>query len=270
LCFTLLATLPAFVSYRVFTWQDRLRRWPASRQHTHGSWRSMLWLVCRQVRWFHVVMLAAGFVIASILPRTEPIAWPFIGVVLGAMLGVSAFAPDQMGGSVRFLGDRRLPLGRWWLVKVALPMITLAVIVLMVMMIIDLTFTLRADVAPRENIAVSWHDIDPYRAVTPAMIPLGPVYGFAVGQFFGLACRKGVVAIVLSMLSAAGLVVVWLPSMVVGGPAAWKWLISPIVLIVATRLAMRPWAAGRLSDWRPAMLIFGAVLLALGGVMLSN
>jgi hypothetical protein len=254
--------VPAFVSYRLFTRLDRARRGTAiSETIEPRPWRVLIWLAWRQVRWFHAVVLGVGLLIASVLPRTEPLAWPFFGVVLGVAMGVSAFGPDQLGGAVRFLGDRRLPLGRLWLVKTFLPLLSLGAIVLVILLNIALMFAVRNQTGPRD-MAIDL-------LASSGMILLGPVYGFAVGQFFGLVCRKGAVASVLAILSAAGLLAVWLPSMIVGGLAIWQWLLPPLVLIAATRLAMRPWVAGRLSDWRPAIGIAGAGLLALGGVALS-
>ena len=241
----LLSLLPALVSYRLFTRPDRSRRRMASRiGAVHGQWRAMFWLVWRQSRWFHTVMLAAGLAIASILPGSEPIAWPFFGTVLGAMLGVSVFAVDNLGGECRFFGDRRIPLGPVWLVKAGLALVTLAIIILIVPLNIALVF---ADSGYRGNVAFAWQEMGFSPVAAPAMIFLGPMYGFAIGQFFGLICRKGAVAGVLTLLSTTGLVVVWLPSIIVGGLAVWQWLIPPLVLIVATRYLMRPWVAGRLG-----------------------
>jgi hypothetical protein len=255
----LFPALATFLSYRIYTRPDRLRRRTARGPVTGPeSWRVLLWVAWRQVRWLQAPVLVAGLLTAAILPRTVMLAWPLFGLVFGAVLGVSAFAPDNLGGSVRFLGERRLPLGRVWLVKTAVALMPLAAVFLVLMLgALLIYFTHPHHIA---------NGIQYSAAHSACIIFLGPVYGFAVGQFFGLVCRKGAVAAVLTLLVAGGLFAVWLPSIVVGGLAIWQVFGPPIVLIVATRLAMRPWVAGRLNDWRPTAGIVGAGLLTVGGV----
>ncbi len=256
---------PLLASYWLFSRLDRMRRRLAIQSATGpGSWRVLLWLAWRQVRWFHAVILIAGLLTASFLPRTEPLGWPFFGLVFGAVLGVSVFAPDQLGGAVRFLGERRLPLGRLWLNKTAVALAPLVVIITVFLLNAWLTVISRMSTG-RDEAAV-WQQLGFDRVVTPTTILLCPVYGFAVGQFFGLVCRKGAVAAVLTLLTAGGLLAVWAPSMIAGGLVIWQWLMPPLVLIAASWLLMRPWVAGRLSDWRPAWGIAAAGLLALGGI----
>ena len=45
------------------------------------------------------------------------ILWPVATLLVGVLCGATAFADEQQG-PFRFLGDQRLPLGRFWLVKV--------------------------------------------------------------------------------------------------------------------------------------------------------
>ena len=69
---------------------------------------------------------------------------------------------------------------------------------------------------------------------------LWPVYGFSIGQFFALICRKSAVALVLSLLVSVPIVGVWIPSLVGGGLKLWQVLPFAALLLLATRLRRGP------------------------------
>src|SRR4029078_12178132 len=46
--------------------------------------------------------------------------------------------------------------------------------------------------------------------LTPSLWLCGPVFGYALGHFLGLVCRKPAVAAVLATLTAAGVGMVWM------------------------------------------------------------
>jgi hypothetical protein len=154
-----------------------------------------------------------------------------------------------------------------WLVKIGVRAAAVLVVIAVLVLIaacwqVELQFRLQVEAnkpKPEEFRAVS--DL-----LTLGHLALVPVYGFALAQFFGMVCRKGAVAVVLSALTGVGLLALWLPSVVIGGLSAWQWIGPPLILLATTRLAMRPWVAGRLWRGRPAAAWVGAVLLAAAGV----
>jgi hypothetical protein len=89
------------------------------------------------------------------------------------------------------------------------------------------------------------------------------VYGFCIGQVFVLLCRKSILAALLSGLVAAGALGLWLPSVLCRGMGGWQVWVTPLALLLATRLLMRAWAAGRIKERRPIALLIGIGLLCL-------
>ena len=51
-------------------------------------------------------------------PEAEPLfIWPGATLALGVLAGVTTVGEEQVRGVARFWAERRLPLGRLWLVK---------------------------------------------------------------------------------------------------------------------------------------------------------
>jgi hypothetical protein len=98
------------------------------------------------------------------------------------------------------------------------------------------------------------------------LVLLGPMFGYALGQFFGLITSKETIGAVLALLTAAGVFFAWMPSLVIGGVHFWQWIVPPLVLIAATRPAMWNWLTGRLANWNVALGMLTAVLFAAAGV----
>ena len=78
------------------------------------------------------------------------------------------------------------------------------------------------------------------------------VYGFAAGGLFGLLYRHGLTAGVFALLTSLLTAGIWIPSLIGGGLHAWQVFGPPVLLLIATRLLMRPWAAGRIASWTTA------------------
>jgi hypothetical protein len=254
--------IPVVISRHLFTRPDR-NRWPARQLMTDpGNWMALSWLVWQQGRWPLLVALVIVAIIPFALPQFAPMYWPLIGLPLGVLCGVSTFAPDRLGDAHRFLGDRRLPLGQIWLVKVGLwlVVVTAAYVPLEA---ISPAF-MRATGFQQPPMLGAYEVFRGWLGVV--ILALGPLYGFAIGQFCGLLCRKSAVAAALALLVAGALTVVWVPSMAAGGLHWWQWLGPPLVLIAATRLLMRPWVSGRLSAWPSVALVIASLLLAAAGV----
>src|SRR5262249_38288888 len=93
-------------------------------------------------------------------------------------------------------------------------------------------------------------------------LAIWPAYGFSIALLIAQIVRKPVVAIVLAALVSAVSLGFWAPSLLCGGLSAWAVLLVPVLLLLASRLAMRPWASQRLATARPALAQAGCGLLA--------
>src|SRR5205085_3922837 len=88
------------------------------------------------------------------------------------------------------------------------------------------------------------------------------LHGFVVGQLFTLLCPKNLVAVMMSLPVSAGLVGVWLPSLVCGGLPVWQLVVIPVLLLAAGRLVLWAWAAERLATRRTVLSLQACGLLA--------
>ena len=78
------------------------------------------------------------------------------------------------------------------------------------------------------------------------------VYGFCFGQLFGQLARRPVIAVTFAFFLAALVGCLWVPSLLVGGVSEWQVITLPVLMLLTTRLTLRPWLAGRL--WERAAL----------------
>jgi hypothetical protein len=245
------------LSARYFGRLDRLRGKRRSSLEV-GPWRSLVWLTWRQGRaaWWTV---AVGGIVAGGLIPTKAHLWPIFGLLLGVVAGTGAFGADQAGRTFILLGERRLSPGRLWLVKHAIrfsPLLVALVIYAGSSYLHYLTSTFgRIHDGRSEGVELPVGD-------ALALLMFGPITGYAIAQFVGMVCRKESVAAVVALLIVAGIGVLWLPSLVVGGVHWWQWLLPAAILLSATRLATWPWMTGRLATWKPALGMTAAVLLA--------
>jgi hypothetical protein len=261
LAFSASAVLPAARRYMK---PDRLRH-QSMRVLTHAgpaARRAVLWLAWRQGRGVFVVLLLAGLALAVIVPVTTPFAWPMAGALFGVVAGLMAFGPDQNGSAYRMFGDRRFPLGGIWRTKVLLPIAVVGVAIGLLALNLLARYVVDAMNSANARDAVHRDFIWLRSGLNLATLVLGPLYGFACGQFFGLVYRKTAVAAVLALVTSLAAVLFWLPSIALGGLHAWQWLAPPIMLLVASRAAMRPWVTGRIGNLRPVAGLVVACLLA--------
>jgi ABC-type transport system involved in cytochrome c biogenesis permease component len=262
--------VPFVIALHRFTRLDRQRRRVEIRPARGQSWRALLWLVWRQSRVVFWMLLSAGLLAVIVLPngRTPPL-WPALGLVFGIIAGVGTFAADLPGGAYRFLGDRRVPLGRVWLVKVGLGLA--AALAPALLQVLGMVAYLKINELDSSNSSSRQELVDKlWAALSPTYLLLTLLYGFAIAQFLGLIGRKSAVAFFLAVIIGAFVLIAWWPSLIVGGVHWWQWILPPILLLVATRWLMRPWSAGRLGEWRIVAGIGAtavvAVALTLGGV----
>jgi ABC-type transport system involved in multi-copper enzyme maturation permease subunit len=245
-------------------------------QATHGTeapkrqprrWEVLLWLALRRGGIVAGVLAALGFFAGLGLPAAGTGLWPAASLLVGVACGIMVFAAEQAEGASKFLGDQRLPVGWLWLRRTAVwAGIAAAVAGLM------LLGALLALAAQPKNLP---DDADAFFARLMGAAPgefgpvgvaafllLWPAHGFALGQYCSLVWRKSAVALVVSVMAAAGAACVWVPSLLGGGLYAVQVLGVPLLLLGACRLVQWDWVTDRLKT-RPAVVrMVGGVLLA--------
>ena len=237
--------------------------------------RAAAWLAARQLvrPGLALSAFALAFGLALLLPGVQPVLlWPGLALAAGILAGVSSFADEQAHGVAMFWGERRLPVGRAWAVKVAV----YAGFALWLAALLALPLAVRSQVVA----AVPGRGEATLSAVFKSLlfeprhfgpdgwkylaVPVG--YGFAFGHLCGLLLRKAVVSAGVAVLVGGTAAALWFPSVLAGGVGFWQLWLPPILVLVTARLLLRPWSAERLG--RPAALGTlaaggGAVALAL-------
>jgi hypothetical protein len=85
--------------------------------------KALVWLSARQLLrpGLFLSAFALVFGLGILLPSLQPILiWPALALAAGVFGGVTMMADEQTSGAARYWGERRLPLGRAWAVKVAI------------------------------------------------------------------------------------------------------------------------------------------------------
>jgi hypothetical protein len=229
---------------------------------TPGRIRAMFWLVRQQ--WIvaapvgAVLALAVG--LAALLEEAHLIVgWPLVASFAGVCAGVFAWNDERARDTHRYWGERRLPPGLPWIVKVAASFLV-GLVWTLLLFLPSLVRVLASEsrggspaLARAFGDGILGHearDILPYLLVWPA-------YGFAFGHFAGILFRKTIVAVGVGMLVAAPFAAFWLPSLVTGGVHGWQLWPVPLAVLASTRLLVRPWSADRLGTARPLATVGG-------------
>jgi ABC-type transport system involved in multi-copper enzyme maturation permease subunit len=215
-----MSVAPLIGSALIFTRPDRLRRGSRVRRFEGRAvgaagpgrgWRVLFWLTWRQMRRFALILLPIGFLLGLALPAFGYSLWPTATLIVGVLCGVTAFQDEQEHGANRFLGEQRFPLGRVWAVKVGLRFaLALAVAVLMLLptSVIALLRPLLFPTGTNRETTL-FQEIFRVRGLEEAIqprvfLPLWLLYGFSVGQLCGLVFRRGLVAVVVSLILMVG------------------------------------------------------------------
>ena len=203
---------------------------------------------------------SAGVLVGAVmlLPDSHPVLlWPGATLAIGVFAGVTVLGEEQTRSVARFWAERRLPLGRMWLTKVAGHLLIAAIAAMLVFLPLfaaspNLPF--RSRLLAQTELGV--------RAELTRFIWLPLFYGFAFGHLAGMIFRKAIVAALAAVVSAATFVAPIAPSLFGGGAAAWQvW--SPALIVLGTaRLLLYPWATER-------SMSAGPVLRAIGGTSLA-
>lgn len=248
-------------------------------------WRSVFWLTWKQAAAWALPAVVATGIAGFFLPHAGLTVWPALTGLLGLAAGVGVFAGEQGTGAARFLGDRRLPAGSVWRNKVgawfslaAVPSLIALLIGLVLVSIFDpwASSSTRDDSIRARQLSEilvgglqNAGDADAAGSgalwsAEAAYLSVWLLYGFAVGQFVALVFRKAVIAGAVALVVVATVLGLWLPSLAAGGLHPWQWLGPPVILLAATRLAVRPWMSGRLGGSRAMAGLTAAALAAAG------
>jgi hypothetical protein len=245
------------------------------RERDGGSWLQLWWLCWRQ-GWMVILLLAlAAPTLALLLASSNPVVWPVVSGLVGVVCGLGVFIGEQASGSWRFLGDQRLPAGRIWAIKtgfwlmIAVGLAALALVVLESWLPNSSDWTRPTQGAiPSPRFSID--RVLANGAGAPSFMFVWLLYGFSMAQAFALVARKAIVAAVLALPVTALVLALWMPSMVVGGLRIWQPWGIPVLLLIGSRLAMRPWLSGRLRTRKPALglVAWGVLLIGwLGGAL---
>jgi hypothetical protein len=207
--------------------------------------------------------------LSLLAPGTQAVfVWPGLALAAGVLAGVLAFGDEQSHDTARFWGERRLPIGRAWVVKIGLHLVLAA----WLLVLLALPSIIRSQVEQNSRFA---HGPSIFSSVFRSrlfdeigsqgwkylLVPAA--YGFAVGHLCGLLFRKLVVASGVAVMVAGSLAALWVPSLLSGGVGHWQvWLPAALILFTG-RLLIRPWATDRALNLGPLLRLTGGTTVAL-------
>jgi len=230
---------------------------------------ALLWLAGRQLLLPGTVLslFALVFGLALLIPPAQPfVAWPALALSAGVVAGVTAFADEQTRGAARFWGEQRLPIGRLWLLKIALHLLfCLWLLVLLALPLVVRTQLYEAERNLRAHtfLAATFRSplFDELGSQGWKYLLVPAVYGFTAGHVCGLVFRKLVVACGVAGIVGAVGAALWGPSILAGGVKYWQ-LLLPAAAMLATGLVLfRTWVSDRVGT-RPAIVVLAAGAVA--------
>jgi hypothetical protein len=222
---------------------------------------ALRWLVLEQYSTFVVGMGFGCFVAGLIVAANAQVLWPFATLLVGVVCGVAAFAPEQRDLSYQFLAAQHFPLRSIWRFKI----LSWGAATVMYTMVVALGVLLASVLVRLPNQLGRVGFAGPlFDLLGPiAFFGIWPAYGFGVGQIVVWLCRKNILALLLSLLVAAGAIGLWLPSMIAGGMTGWQLWLTPAILIFAGWALVRAWAGGRITERKPVFALVGFISAAL-------
>ena len=158
---------------------------------------------------------------------------------------MTVFADEQAGRTAAFWGERRLPVGRAWAVKVGTHLLFTGW--LLVLLAAPSAVRAAADAGLttgrghsflatlfRSPLAEQLRDQVWKYLLVPA------VYGFAAGHVCGMLFRKAVVGAGVATLVGGTAAALWLPSLLAGGLRHWQVWLPPALALATARLLAGP------------------------------
>ncbi len=252
-----MAVVGGYVSWKVYSAEDqtRIEMEKPRKDRPVSSWRVVAWMVVRQGRWVLACCLVGCVAVGFVLNLAPLIIWPVAAWLVGLTCGLAVFAPEQASGQ-HFWGNQRIPWGRVWGMKL---LFWGAAAILGTAVLWGIAFILRDVQLPQRamsegNWFVRWQGPLAMNLDAMVFLSLWVLYSFAFGQLFGLLCPRFIIAVILAAVISAAFVLGWAPSAYTGGLQTGQLFPVPLLLLLATRLAMRPWVSGRLYTAPPLLV----------------
>ncbi len=226
----------------------------------------MLWLALRQGRILTGVLCVLGFLLGMTLPEAGVGVWPVATLLVGVACGTAVFMGEQAEGAFKFWGDQRLPVGWLWLRRSGLWLwVSAAVGVVMLLGALIHVAAQSVHGADPRPLFEKMFGV-PASALGPGsplvFLLIWPAYGFALGQLCALVWRKSAVAVVVAVMTSAGVACLMVPSMLGGGLHLVQAFGVPLILLGGCRLALWDWVTDRLRTRAAVMRLLGGVALA--------
>jgi ABC-type transport system involved in multi-copper enzyme maturation permease subunit len=225
----------------------------------------LLWLALHQGGVLIGVLLVLGFLLGLVMPATGGGLWPAVTLLVGVACGTAVLMGEQSDGAFKYWGDQRLPVGWLWLRRSGL-MAGVAAAAGALMLLGALIH-----VAAQGGITADPADLFEKLLGVPAtfgpsgvlaFVLIWPAYGFALGQLCALVWRKSAVAVVVAVMTSAGVACLWVPSLLGGGLYLLQALGVPLLLLAGCRLALWDWVTDRLRTRPSVVRLVGSVALA--------
>ncbi len=214
---------------------------------------ALLWLSTRQAIFVMLGAFAVGIVLGGVMqfsPQAYPfLLWPGATLAIGVLAGVTTLGEEQTRGIARFWAERRLPLGRMWVVKTVFH---LGIAVVSAILMVLPMFVASTDGPFR---SLLFGEPTGIHAELFRFTWLSLAYGFVTGHLAGMVFRKTVVAGLVAAVTGATLVGIIAPSVLCGGAAGWQVWGPAMVLLATARLLLYPWATERIAYKGPAIRV---------------
>lgn len=222
---------------------------------------ALAWLSLRQAVYVLMGAVAAGVMVGAVMliPEAHPVfVWPSVTLALGVLAGVTTLGEEQTRGVGRFWAERRLPLGRFWVVKVACHFAIAAIAALIVFAPL---YAASPNILFRSRL---WSQIDiGLRGELVRFLWLGLVYGFVIGHLAGMMFRKSIVAGLVATVTSATFIAAIAPSVLGGGAANWQVWAPALILLVTARIMLYPWATERILSSGPVLRLASGIMFAI-------
>lgn len=235
--------------------------------------KALLWLAIRQLIWpgLAISAFAVALGLSLLVDSIQPVlVWPALALAAGVLAGVTAFADEQLHDSARFWGERRLPLGRLWVVKIGVH----AGFAVFLAILLMLPSAIRAQTDGLQRIRgggflshvfrTQLFDAPHLGSMAWSYLALPLAYGFAAGHVCNLLFKKTVVAAGVAGLLGGTAAAFWMPSLLAGGTRPWQLWLPPVAVLITARLLLRAWSSDRLGTRAPLLTLgggFAATLL---------
>jgi hypothetical protein len=248
-------------------------RAPAKRrrrvEQAESPFEVLWWLTFQQAWVFFAVLAVLSLVVGLLIPAHGQLLWPLATLLLGVACGTASFAPEQRDLSYQFLAAQHFPLYAIWRFKIGFWLAAAAVTALLLalagsLVVLAGAALLRAHPPAGAGLPTEFHFGTLRELLGPVLFfGIWLAYGFCAGQVFVWLCRKSILAVLLASMAGAAALSLWLPSLLCRGMNGWQLWVLPVAMLVATRLLVRAWAAGRIKERRPMTALAGCAAVGL-------